>query len=324
MWITKETTMWPNISVSTLLILVCCAMPGCGSSEQDAPAPPPIAESSNANAAYEYRRLPDVLGEDLLQACRSVKNEGSLDGNVLWLLQDRQSAIGELISATSLEFCDFETDHSIGMEVEVPHLADLRAMERVLCADALRVAGAGDERAAAERLSAAVRLAIHTTEGEPIMISVLVGFSMIDRVSQVVGDLIGRGLLGRDARQMVAVELNRINIEDPLGAKSVLPLELRGAVISLRKTSGFDATGEVDYSRITPAERETAIREITRAFDEIERVWDTRNAVAEMGRIRDRLSSPLARWIVGPFMPCREQAGRAKTMLRELIETLES
>jgi hypothetical protein len=307
---------WPVI-----LLLVIVA--GCGSSDQAEDARARSSAASVANAADEYRRIYAALDPALVEACKDLEGLPGLSMELQESLDANRGLIEDLIAASMLDECDFGTDYSVGLEVELPHLAHMRWMSKVLRADAFRYGNAGNPEGAARRLIAIVRVAQHLAEAEPIVISKAVGFANLDSAHKSAGELMTYDMLDAAARRILREELSRIDARDPLDAKGALALEIESSIITIRKARGYDPDLEFDFTYVSDVEREEAIAQIRDAIARIEAAWDSPNAVDQMRDITDSLTNPIARYVVLIMPPYREQVDLAAQRLREFIDRLE-
>jgi len=306
-----------------LMTLLLGIVAGCGSSDQADEAGSRYDASPVANAADEYRRIYAALDPALVEACKDLEDLPGLSLELQQNLDANRELIEDLVAASMLEQCDFGTDYSVGLEVLVPHVAHNRWMALVLRADAFRYGNAGDPEGAARRLIAIIRISQHIAQAEPFVISKAVGFANLNSADESTRELLSYDMLDGAARRSLREELLRIDARDPLDAKGALPLELEGAIITIRKARGYDEDLQLDFTYVSDADREEAITQTRDGMARIKAVWDSPNAVDQMNDITDSLTNPIAGYVVVIMAPYREQVDLAAERLREFIERLE-
>lgn len=141
--------------------------------------------------------------------------------------------LDDLQRASRETHCDFQVRYEDGYAALLPHLGQMRQFARLLAADARRLALAGDEEGAAERLATMLRMARHLT-GDRILISSLVS-AAISNMAIVEADwLLERTRGAGPVRAALARALDRFPPDDPFGVEAALRTE-RDLVASLAR-----------------------------------------------------------------------------------------
>lgn len=191
-----------------------CFLFGC-EKESAEPEAQSIATTTQ-NAAEEYRSLHAAMGVGLI--AQLERAGGELTPELERSLPTAQPVIDRLVWATRLDRCDWSIDYSAGSDTELPHLPKLRELARLLRAHAQQAARSGDLETAAQDVAAIVRLSRHV--GGESAIEAMVAFAML----RVGTDLAVEhaGTWSKKQRDMVLVELRRIDPHDPFGGNAML------------------------------------------------------------------------------------------------------
>jgi hypothetical protein len=213
-----------------LLILATAVIAGFATAD-----PPP------SNAADAYRRAITWFEE----AWRVVDDHGRATDSRradLQLIDDwawnRQSPTPEVRAAfervrpaldmareaTSATRCDFELDRSRGFELALPHLMPMRALSRLMSAEAILAMEDGDWERATQTIASVSRLARHA-QGDGIVGSSLVSAAMLTMTDERLGDLEASGELDAEFATRLLGELNSFDAVDPLDLATVFSSE---------------------------------------------------------------------------------------------------
>ena len=204
-----------------LLILAIVLIAGLASAD-----PPP------ANAADAYRRAITWFDEAWRpHSAGNGPNESRRDD--LQLINDwafrRQSPTPEVRAAferirpaldmareaTSATRCDFELDRSRGFELAIPHLMPMRALGRLMSAEAILAMEDGDWERATQTIASASRLARHA-QNDGLVVSSLVSAAILTMPDERLGDLEASGQLDAEAATRLLGELDTFDAVDPL------------------------------------------------------------------------------------------------------------
>ncbi len=93
------------------------------------------------------------------------------------LTQSRQAEIVQIKQAARTSYCNWNTSFEDGLNAELPYLGYLRWSARLLCADAIVQANAGNLDEAIEGLECALHLSRHASAGN-VVISMVVGLAI--------------------------------------------------------------------------------------------------------------------------------------------------
>jgi len=140
------------------------------------------------------------LGEDLSVWRNSAgKNPMDSDGPSDADLKALDPIIQASIRASKLPECSFQKDFEQGPAMMFPELANLKAVVKLLQADALRLARAGQTDAAFERLQAGARISALLGKSEPTVIASLVQISLSSIVIRAVQNTLNETGTGKAA-----------------------------------------------------------------------------------------------------------------------------
>lgn len=223
---------------TTLAALVLTLPTAC-----ERPAPPqstgnaPATSQSETNAADEYRALHAAMTDDLLT--HSGNATPNLTPEAAQALADAKPIIDRLVWATNLSRCDWGVDTSAGYEAAIdavlPDQGRLRALARLLRADAYRALQQGDSATAAADTAAIINLATHA--GDELLIQTLTA----DGLLMVATDLITTHAASWSAedRDTLRLALVKVDPDDPFGTSAALAREREHAA-----TEGFEPIDE--------------------------------------------------------------------------------
>ncbi|MCX5757701.1 MAG: hypothetical protein NTU83_04195, partial [Candidatus Hydrogenedentes bacterium] len=121
----------------------------------------------------------DASWKDVIDACGKRPNEWTETerGRIAAFVAANRALILELRRLAESGGPFYQLDYSKGYLMELPHLAPLRDLTRMLAADAAISAGAGNYAEAVDDLIAGIKLA-SVLDREPLIISQLVRFAM--------------------------------------------------------------------------------------------------------------------------------------------------
>jgi len=135
-----------------------------------------------------------------------------------------QPALDMAREATSATRCDFGLDRSRGFELQLPHLMPMRALSRLLSAEAVLAMEDGDWDRATQTIASASRLARHV-QGDGIVVSSLVSAATLTLPDERLGDLEASGKLDAEAATRLLGELEAFDAVDPLNLASAFSNE---------------------------------------------------------------------------------------------------
>ncbi|MHC4248377.1 MAG: hypothetical protein ACYS9X_04550 [Planctomycetota bacterium] len=188
-------------------------------------APPPVPDDENAAVIYEqaFAMMPAVVASEWSNPATKEWFYVLSDDEPVEPHLPKVKAVLALYAkvlplarkAMERPRCRFDNDYSKGVEVELPHLAHLRALARVFSGEAILHASSGRDDKAAESIACVVGLA-RAFDEEPLLISQLVKIAI---ASIGIGALekIERGApLGDSARKRVIAEMQTLNFAEPM------------------------------------------------------------------------------------------------------------
>jgi uncharacterized protein YdbL (DUF1318 family) len=101
-----------------------------------------------------------------------------------------QAALDSAVAATQLQHCHWGLRYSKGFSAQMPHLAQIRSLSRLILADARILDAEGNHRPALERCLTTYRLAGHV--GDDVLISFLVSVSVSAQATKCVTDILNQ------------------------------------------------------------------------------------------------------------------------------------
>ncbi len=202
------------------------------------------------------------------------------------------AVLADVESATARTRCDFELRYDRGWEMQLPHLARLRQVARVVRARALVAMHDGRPDAAVRDVERVQRMAVHAA-GDDILISSLVSMAIAAMGDELVAIGLGRGVFGP------AEAARLLGVVGELAAPGAF--RVRAAIASEAAISGawlrdrlLDATPEERVSFATDllgvgpdSEEATAIRDTSDAVYE-EQIGSMEAAYADAVELVDR------------------------------------
>jgi hypothetical protein len=299
-------------SLATLFVLI-ALLAAAGCSGDDGAASGPRSAGAAPAPADAFREV-DELIETALGA-RLDRRTPSTPDDVKGKLEHTEPAIAELIEMTRLKQRDEGISLDEDLRAELEHLPQTRALARVLCIDALRLADLGDPDSAAERLAAVVRMSARAAQGDLLVTRVVAMANML-LVTDSINELIGQNALGTGHRTLIGDALATLP-DDPFDVRGALTGEFDLLAQSLRR-------GLVD-ARLTggpvPSERrELAAVELERLGRELPEAWDAPDAVAAIGEVEASVDDDLVRAIMPSISGFRVQYERTQAAI-EAVET---
>lgn len=316
---------------------------------------PGLAEPGDRNAALDYWRLINLLGEDRLdlvdrlaevqglmhsgteEDATPVDEPASLapGGALAQEFAGEQDLIEDIVRASREASCDFQIRYEDGYAALLPHLSPMRKLARLLVVDARRLALAGEHAAATERLAAMLRMARHLT-GDRLLISSLVGVAIADMAMREASWLLDRTDGDKAARGILSAAMDRFPQDDPYNVKAALRLEqdlvaslarqFRGPDAGERFVAAYlDISGEWANEQLEPvramdgAQFKAEIERAVDAFDLVFAAWDAQDASAELERVSQRFVQgdfgPVASTVVPAFGKVWERDRDAREQL---------
>jgi len=159
------------------------------------------AAGSGSNAALEYYRTWGVMDGELATVLVTGDTLELAEGGEARLVESDET-VGALLESARSGSADWGVDLSEGPEVLLPHLGNLRASAKILTADALRCAAAGDDAGAAERAGAVFRMSLQS-RGDGTLISSLVGMAIGNLGVTLTEQMIAEGVIGAEEAGIV-------------------------------------------------------------------------------------------------------------------------
>lgn len=293
-------------------LLALAAIPSCGEKPGSTPAPATSSTPATANAADTYRTIGAELGQPLLDAAR----EGNVSDD---LLTQHAAQIDRIIEASRAETCDFHIDWSQGLNTLLPHLADLRAIARVIKADARRALAAGDLDAAAKRVAAIFRLSSHIVQNGRSVIELLVADAIAELGAEFVktNPQLASAAWKTDIQQAIA----KLREGGTLHSGRIVRDECKSIIDSLRDGKVPDASsfGGRNWAAVSQSEREEAASKLEPILNDLVAAWDGPDAAPQLAAIMQRGHSAG----VSDLIPALDKARTAVDKLKVSIAAAE-
>jgi hypothetical protein len=359
----KEIAMRLDMRRSSIALVALCGLALTPSALAHAALPGAVVQAAglgqaeDRNAALDYWRLmntttyaadlparageafkvlhPDPDGDaQPVEAPATLLPGGELQGE----LAEIADFLDDLERASRETHCDFQVRYEDGYAAMLPHLGKMRGFARLLVTDARRLALAGDEVAAAERLATALRMARHLT-GDRILISSLVSAAIADMAIKEAHWLLDRTDGAGDVRRTLDAALQRFPVEDAYGVEVALRTE-RDLVASLsrqfrgpRAGSEFadmflQMAGETDEAverEVRALDGEAFKAQVERAvdaFDLVFEAWKAADAQAELQGLGERFSEREFGTVALIVVPAFEKAQGSDAKARAKLDAL--
>lgn len=263
-------------------------------------------------------------------------------------LMRNQSMITRLIRATKMKHCDFGRDFSEGFGMLLPELAKMRALARLLVADADRCLVEGKPDDAAERYAAVFGLARHSGQ-DRVLISSLVSIALANFTADDLVDHKAAAMLTRAGRAKVLAAIDRLNGAEGFGLKRALDGERELAVTgTILKYDGPDAgrrfadevlgimTAVADARPNEPqiekirqldgAALRAEARKLDQFYDAAIKVWDSPSANETLKNMSDAASEGeyglLGTQLLPALSKCRASQDKGGETLRRISAAL--
>ncbi len=240
----------------------------------------------------------------------------------------------EVLIASRMKRCDFESRWENGVETLLPHLGFMRRTARAMRVDA-RWALVHDKPAkAVEDVTAMFRMAAHVTN-DRILISSLVGAAISANARQEIDALIASGKLTPEMRASLVAAIVSLKTSDPFHGKDAVRgerdifmgwvvkamksgPEVRRSVISLAGLK--DDKGTQTLLAIKDAELDADVAKGQSMYNEILNAWDAPDAPARMVAIEERVEKGEAGVLGKVMLPSFK---KANTSLRLEVSKLD-
>jgi hypothetical protein len=300
---------------------------GCGSSDppadevaQTAPAAvPPAVTNARPNAATEYARIRDRMGQGFFDPMINFDPKNAPNQAESAFLASQQDLVRDIIAASKMERCDFNTDFSQGMDILMPHLGTMRHCCVLLRDDSVRfIQQPSGQAGAAERMAAIVRIG-KQAGSEPVVVSKLVGISCVGVCTNFVAQWKDR-LTDPLRRADIRIELETVRDSNLYYVRPALRQELALAKITLNKSDIVDIEGQ--KIQISSQERAAIIADLERVFAEMDNAWGAPDAEQQFKRIIDSIRIPKARMVVAAFNVFVRQMHKSQSDVNVAIATL--
>lgn len=293
------------------------------------------------NAALLYHRL-WTLHDSRIAMFEQATAEEELDfENPEWapdeglskVLEHLQPFVRDVLAAAAQPDADWGIEYSKGIEAMLPHLGQLRRVERILRADARRLAAAGEDEAAADRIVALHRLSTQSRR-DGILISAMVNNSIGGRASMDTRILAVYYEVNNDARRKLLAAINALPHEDRYGIEYAVAIEppffaewIRSAFTDERPgeklIEAMMIEDETDAERIRSMTRADLARELElyeRFGRDVVRVWNDPEVFVKLGELSRDLQAGkyghIAKLMAPAFTNVRQQAERAERDLQ--------
>lgn len=231
----------------------------------------------------------------------------------------------EVLIASRMKRCDFESRWENGVETLLPHLGFMRRTARAMRVDA-RWALAHDKPVkAVEDVSAMFRMAAHVTN-DRILISSLVGAAISATSRQEVEAMIASGKLTPEMRASLAAAITALRTSDPFLGKAAVQGErdiFMGWMVKAMKSgpamrrqilsvAGTDDEKTVQgLLALKDAELDADVANGDSMYNEILAAWNTPDAQARMEKIEQRVKTGEAGMLGKVMLPSFKKANNS-------------
>ncbi len=186
----------------------------------------PAMAGGNRNAATWYRRAFAELDAfnraewDVIEAYRADPS-GPPPPALRQALAKGTAAMDFVRRGAEQGYADYDLDYSLGAELQLPHLARLRNLTKLMQADVYVRLHDGDSAGASRQVAAMYRAAGHCTD-DRILISSLVGNSVFQVTDQAAQIAIDRAAFGPGESALVLGAVESLDEADPFAVAEAL------------------------------------------------------------------------------------------------------
>ncbi len=174
-----------------IMVVVTGALFACFGPVTPAAAYPPDPDNAALLYYQAFLLVPQTDDRALTELVANVAN-GTVAPNdqVKEYVKKCQAALDSAVAATELRQCNWGLRYSKGFSAQMPYLAQVRSLSRLILADARILAAEGNHRQALERCLVAYRLAGHV--GDEVLISFLVSVGVSAQANKCLTDILNQ------------------------------------------------------------------------------------------------------------------------------------
>ncbi|MEM7756251.1 MAG: hypothetical protein AAF297_11510 [Planctomycetota bacterium] len=266
------------------------------------------------NAALMYLRYIEVLADETRDEARSYLSSlgddaapASFDERLAKYLTDARDVLDGFERASQLPNCDFGVELELGHHALLTHLGGLRAVARVLAADAYRLALDEQPVRAANRVATLHRLAEHLAS-DRVAISALVGVALHALAADTTTRLLDHDLLTPEAKAVLTEAIDEVDPSNPSGVRGAIVGESVWVLDVLERSARsndtkviadmvelIDSTGANDSIRELRDARPSAVLKAIEQAREYQSLiiehWDDPDAVAKLEGLQAMVAS---------------------------------
>lgn len=215
----------PRNTTQTILVVALLASLNLPSASNAGAIPP---DPTNAALLYYQALLtmPKGEGEAVDHLAEIAKGEMEPD-QIRWFLQQSDNAVAFVEAAAGLPKCDWGYRFSLGLDMQLPQLSQLRRLAFILGADARLHAFDGDYRRALEQCRLMDSLSRHV--GDDTLVSYLVSMAVRELAMQCVQDIIGH--IANEAEGLRELR-NELAMAAPLTVSPIKPLKIEVEIMA--------------------------------------------------------------------------------------------
>jgi hypothetical protein len=151
-----------------------------------------------------------------------VRGRAEPDEQVEQYIEGQRYIINTVAIAADIENCDWGIDYSVGLELRLSHLQNIRPVAWLVINDAKILAKHGQYEKALQRCLTVHKMARHVANGQ--LISLLVGSSLVEMANNCIRDILFEMPLNVTILERLKTELAGIN-KEPLRLNESLKLE---------------------------------------------------------------------------------------------------
>ena len=151
-----------------------------------------------------------------------VRGRAEPDEQVEQYIEGQQYIINTVVTAADIKNCDWGIDYSVGLELKLPYIQNIRPVAWLVINDAKILAKHGQYEKALQRCLTIHKMARHVAKGQ--LISVLVGGSLVEMANNCIRDILSEMPLDVTILEQLKTELAKIN-KEPFRLSESLKLE---------------------------------------------------------------------------------------------------
>ena len=175
---------------------------------------------------YQALMLYSDPGDEIRVKLNDVaRGRAEPDEQVEQYIAQQQYLINILEKAADIKHCDWGIDYSIGIQLKLSHIQNIRIVAWLVINDAKILATNGQGEKALQRCLIVHKMGHHVAKGQ--LISLLVGCSIVEAANNCIGDILSEMPLDLEILERLKTELTQIN-KEPFQLNESVKLEYIG------------------------------------------------------------------------------------------------